>query len=551
MLKSPIPFIMMLVYIGIVIWMAWYQGFSKKAIERRKNQTFEDYLTGGKSRNAIVVFLITIVTFYSGTTFTGRVGFFYNFGVAGLNSVLTCSATGMVMYFLSEKVWPLAKKYRLSTLPDIMELRYQSRWVKFAVSLIIVCFNIIWLITEIRTLGLAMNLASGGMMPIKIGSAIAFTIIIIYVSTGGINSVSMVDSFSACVMLGGSLVVLGYIINFFFNGSIGDMFQSAGQVAKDMYAGQTMESIFTLAGTGNYNRPYWISNVLLGTMVMLVYPSNFMSICLAKNVREVKKSSIATAGAGIWLSIYAIFGACVLGVAAKGFTISDPQSGIMELCSLAGSPIMLGIVCTFILAAALGTLDSTLISLSGLISNDLLTNLLKLKNHEPTIGADGGRSAAEIQNRVQRDAKKEVFRTRVIVLCLGAVAFCFSLTELPLLTLLTDVATNGMVLVVPTIAGALFWKRATPQGAIASMIAAEATFMGMYAFGVRYVWNGFFLGIPAIIVGIVVFIVVSLATSNKFYAEHEAQNDVFKDFFVRGRVSAWIRENMSTKPAAK
>ena len=60
-----------------------------------------------------------------------------------------------------------------------MELRYQSRYVKMLVSLIIVCFNIIWLITEIRTLGLAMNLASGGTLPIVVGSAIAFTIIII------------------------------------------------------------------------------------------------------------------------------------------------------------------------------------------------------------------------------------------------------------------------------------------------------------------------------------------------------------------------------------
>ena len=98
LIKSPIPFIMMLVYIAVVMVMAWYQGFSKMARERKKNQTFEDYMTAGKSRNAVIVFLITIVTFYSGTTFTGRVGFFYNFGVAGLGSVIVCSATGMVMF---------------------------------------------------------------------------------------------------------------------------------------------------------------------------------------------------------------------------------------------------------------------------------------------------------------------------------------------------------------------------------------------------------------------------------------------------------------------
>ena len=86
-------------------------------------------------------------------------------------------------------------------------------------------------------------------------------------------------------------------------------------------------------------------------------PSNFMSICLAKDVREVKKSSLATSASGIWLSIYAIFGVVVLGAVAKGYMVSDPEAGILELCSMAGSPLMLGLVCTFILAAALGTLD--------------------------------------------------------------------------------------------------------------------------------------------------------------------------------------------------
>ena len=102
---------------------------------------------------------------------------------------------------------------------------------------------------------------------------------------------------------------------------------------------------------------------------------------------------------------------------------------------------------------------------------------------------------------------------------------------------------------VPTVAAGLFWKKATPQGAIASMVTAEAVYLGLYASGVRYVWGGFFLGFPAIAVGIVVMIVVSLATQDKYYKAHAAQQGVFEDFFVRGRVSAWIRENMGTKAA--
>lgn len=92
------------------------------------------------------------------------------------------------MFFLAEKVWPISKRYHCSTLSDMMELRYQRRYVKLLTSLIIVSFNIIWLITEIRTLGLIVNVASAGRISAVAGSIAAFTVIIVYVCTGGIHA---------------------------------------------------------------------------------------------------------------------------------------------------------------------------------------------------------------------------------------------------------------------------------------------------------------------------------------------------------------------------
>lgn len=528
-----LPVLMMTVYIVTVFIMAYQRGFSPKAKEKKRQQTFEDYMTGGKSRNAIVVALITVVTFYSGTTFTGRVGFFCNYGVASLAVVVTCSSVGIIMYFFSEKVWPLAKKYHLSTLADIMELRYQSRYVKLLVALITVGFDIIWLITEIRTLGYAMNIASGGVVSVDVGSAVAFAIIMLYVSTGGISSVSLIDSFSAIVMLAGSLIVLLYLVGYYFNGSWSDVFLSA----KDM-----SENVFVLKPNSDYGIPYWFSNVVLGTLVMLVYPSNFMSICLAKNTREIKKSSIVTSVSGIWLGIFGLFGAIVLGAMSKGVSVSDTQAGILELCSAAGSPVMLAIVCTFVFAASLGTLDSTLISLSGVVSNDILTNLIHIRKGTSCIGADGDEQE-KIIARTTGDAKREVMRTRVIVLILGVVAFAFSLTELPLLAILADVATNGYTMAIPAIILGLFWKKATPQGAIVSMAATEIIFIGLYAAGVRYV-HGYFLGVPLLAAGFVIEIVVSVCTQSRFYEKHAMQAGVFADFFDRKRVAEYIRKEM-------
>ncbi len=535
-LNSPIPLIMMGIYILIVIFLSYRASFTKKKRIKNKGETFEEYYTAGKSMNGFVVAMITIVTFYSGTTFTGRVGFFYEYGVVSLTSVFSCAIVGAIMFILSEKIWPLSKKYRLSTLSDMLELRYQTKWIKLLTGLTIICFNIIWLITEIRTLGFAMNIASGGNIQVEIGSAIAFTIIILYVMTGGIRSVSAVDSFSAIVMLGGSLVTLIYIVVHFYGGSITEVFR-AGVAARP--------DIMTINSSVEFRMPYWISYVFLGTIVMLVYPSNYMSICLAKSTKEVKKASITTSVSGLWLIIYGIFGLAALGIASKGFTIANPESSLLEILSFSGNAVLLGLASTFILAASLGTIDSTLISLSGLLSNDVITNAQRIKNNEPCIG-EMGDDVAVIEERVSRNAKVEIFRTRVIVVVLGIIAFCFSLTDLPMLVVLTLHATNGLCQIIPAAVGGMYWKKATPQAAICSLMGGVASYLIMDAIVKKMTIDlgGMMLGIPALAISSAIFIVVSLFTNKKYYEEHREFQGIYDDFFVKNRVEKYIKENL-------
>ena len=228
-----VPFLMMISYIICVVVLSYRASFSKKAREKKINQSFEDYYTAGKSMPAVVVGLLTIVTFYSGTTFTGRVGFCYNYGFVAITSIVSCSMVGIIMYFLSEKIWPISKKYHLSTLSDFMELRYETKWIKLLIACTILSFNIIWLITEIKTLGMVVNVASNSKISIEVGSIIAFSVIMLYVITGGIRSVAAVDSFSAVLMLCGSLITVFYIAFHYYDGNIINIFAEVQKVAPE------------------------------------------------------------------------------------------------------------------------------------------------------------------------------------------------------------------------------------------------------------------------------------------------------------------------------
>ena len=70
-----IPFIMIGAYFLILIFL------TLRTPKTTKSSSFEEFYTGSKSMGAIVVGLIMLVTYFSGSTWTGWTGFTASFGV--------------------------------------------------------------------------------------------------------------------------------------------------------------------------------------------------------------------------------------------------------------------------------------------------------------------------------------------------------------------------------------------------------------------------------------------------------------------------------------
>ena len=186
------------------------------------------------------------------------------------------------------------------------------------------------------------------------------------------------------------------------------------------------------------------------------------------------------------------------------------------MLSYSGNGLMLGLVTTFILAASLGTLDSTLISLSGILANDVVMNVVQMKRKVPCIG-----SAKAAEMKKEAGIGNEVTITRLLIIFLGVMALYLSTKQLTLMVLLANYASNGLLQVVPAVMGGLYWKKATPQAAVASMLSGVGTYLVLDTVkrvvfhGAETFFGGYFLGIPAVAVGTMVLIVVSLATGGK------------------------------------
>lgn len=81
-----------------------------------------------------------------------------------------------------------------------------------------------------------------------------------------------------------------------------------------------------------------------------------------------------------------------------------------------------------------------------------------------------------------------------------------------LVGLLIDASAPIMMQILIVLIGALYWKRATKQGAIVSMIGSELFLVLLWLKFIKIPISGIHNGVWAMILGVILFVVVSLLT---------------------------------------
>lgn len=168
--------------------------------------------------------------------------------------------------------------------------------------------------------------------------------------------------------------------------------------------------------------------------------------------------------------------------------LENPDLATPRLLASAAMPPWLAILLMVgILAAAITTVDSIALTLASMVGRDVYRAGIR--------GADEAR---------------ELVVGKVVVLALIAAAALFASLKLELISVLAVASSAALLVTVPAIVGALFWRRGTAPGALASVIGGTLVMAGLKAAGLT---PG---GIPdvvwAFIAAIVLFVGVSAAT---------------------------------------
>jgi len=449
-----------------------------------------EYFIANRRIGGLVSAMTYSATTYSAFMMVGLVGLTYKTGVTSLGFELTyLMATVFLLTLFAPRFWIAGKKYGYITPSELLSDRYENKWVGAIAAILSLVMLIPYASVQLMGMGYLIEALSGGALPFVVGSAIAAVISFIYSWWAGMRSVAWTDTIQAFIMLIASLILLGFVLTVFF---------PQGFIS-------TVETETPKLLTVTWPFSLFIGLALPWAFFALTNPQVAQRLYIPKDVRSMKHMIL---GFSIFGFIYTII-TTLLGFAAAniipGLKVADKAMPML----LTKVPDILAIaVLVGILAAAVSTLNSIILTLSSMFARDVIKAL------KPEIDED-----------------KELLSGKLLIPVITLICFAFAQFKFGLIAILSAMASGGLLMMLPAILGAFFWKRGTAAGAISSMAIGGIVVGAMYILKLKPL--GQWPTIWGIILAAVIFIGVSLATTPPKKASEfvEYVNKTVRDLF--------------------
>jgi len=467
---------------GIAVYIAAGLGIALMA-RRQLGVGVSEFFLANRKLGGFVSALTYSATTYSAFMMIGLAGLTYLTGVGALGFELTYLCGMFMMVFFLPRFWLVGKKYGYVSPMELLSDRYQNKGVGATAAILALVFLVPYGAVQLMGVGLLMNGISGGEIPVVVGIIIAVVCAIAWSSIAGLRSVAWTDAFQALLMITVSAAVLGVVISAL--GGFGAFFSKLESAVPGLLTVPTAK--------GSWNLNMFIGLALPWLFFLISNPQVSQRLFIPKSVTAMKQM---LGGFLIFGFIYTLisvlwgFGATLLVPGLENADLATPR-----LLSLTMIPTGLAIIVMIgITAAAISTIDSILLTLSSVWARDIHKGLINPKVSE----------------------KGELRVGQWVIPIMAIIAFLFALwvAEKPgldfMIAPLSSAASAGLLMAVPTIFGAFFWKRGTAFGAMVSMIAGAIIVLVFQLTG----WKplGWWPGVWGFVVCVPLFVIVSLAT---------------------------------------
>jgi SSS family solute:Na+ symporter len=405
----------------------------------------------------------------------GLAGLTYTGGVGALGFELIYLMGVSLIVFFGPRFWLAGKKYGYITPSQMLGDRYQNKKVAVVVAISSCLFLIPYSAVQLTGIGYLLSGVTNDAIPFTTGVLFATILAVLFSNIAGLRSVAWTDSLQALFMIITSTVVILVLINGL--GGFSGFFETLQTEHPEALA---------VPGNGYFDFLTFIGLTIPWLFFSLSNPQVSQRLFMPSSLKNLKIMIMGFMVFGLIYTLVAIlwgFSATIMFPGLENVDMATP----MILSSDLVPPILGVIVMVGILAAAISTIDSILLTLASMFAKDVYGNLRK----KPS-------------DRMQLQIGKFVIPVIAIL------AYLFAELELDIIVVLSVASSAGLIIVVPAIFGTFFWKRGTAAGVLSSVSVTGIIVILLEAF--QYKPLGLASGIWGIILSTVIFIVVSLMT---------------------------------------
>ena len=450
--------------VGVVL-VGWFAGL-------KKSENATDYFLAGRGLGSFIFLATMAATNFSAFTVFGASGAGYRDGFSFYPIVgFGTGFMALTFWFIGKKVYKLGLETGAVTPPGLVRRLYKSKGVSGVFAIVMIIFTLPYIALQPIAAGYALKELLG--INYVIGAALVTGLVVFYTFQGGMRSVAWTDAFQGLLMIVLLVVALVVIAS-----------REGGLISAHTKIMQGHPELFSRPGPGGkYTPAIWFSFIFLWFFCDPMFPQLFQRFLAAKNERTINISMLAYP---LVCSLVFILPVTigVLGRLSHPGLHGKAADHILPLLAadLPGN-ILGSLVVACGLAALMSTLDSQLLTLSSIFTEDIYPLFTGKK-------------------------PKGVWAGRAFVIILALAGFMLAIKPPSTILSIAKQTFTGLAVLFPVVIFGLYEQMRSPKAAWASMIAGEGLVV-LYYFKLIPAF-GFLPVVPIMLVTFAVYVMIAL-----------------------------------------
>jgi len=441
--------IIVILYMSVLAWLG-YLGY-------RRTKSASDYLLGGREINPVIMALSYGATFISASAIVGFGGVAAAFGMGIQWLCLLNMLMGVVVAFIffGRKTRKKGAEYNANTFPQFLGLHYRSRTVQVFVAVVV--FLGMPLYTAVVMKGGAVFLEQIFNLDYHLALLVFTLIVAAYVITGGIKGVMYTDAFQAVIMF---LCMLFLLFGFYRLMGMGfseanSALAGISDMVPEKFRAIGHQGWTKMPVTGSQQWFTLVTSLIMGVGIgCLAQPQLVVRFMMVKSAKQLNRG-VLIGCAFIAITVGAIYH---IGALSNLFFLKTEQlvatdavkdmDKIIPVFINKAMPQWFGaffMLC--IISASMSTLSALFHTMGSAFGSDIFPRLGRRRDENSTLGVRIGVLFSILVSYIICYVLSAGIIARGTALFMGVCAVTF----------------------LPAYFCSLYWKRATRQGAIASL----------------------------------------------------------------------------------